>query len=252
MNIKAFSAVALFSTFALGFGVTVSGCASSNEEEAVDAEDSSEDQDLRALVIGESDKGKTFTVVAGQNVRVRLPSNPTTGYKWTVTQTDRTFGYPSSDTYKANSANGPVGSGGNQTLTWKTTTAISMEGKHTVELSYKRSTGAAAKKFTFTVDIVRPGATANCTTVRCGAGLKCEMKGTPKKATCVADQTQACFRGGCSGQLCSDQEGAISTCEFRPEYACYQAAECERQADGKCGFTKTAELTSCLANPGGQ
>lgn len=58
-----------------------------------------------------------------------------------------------------------------------------------------------------------------------------------------------CFKGGCSGQLCSDQEGLNSTCEFRPEYACYRTAECARQADGTCGWTPTAELTACLASP---
>src|SRR5690606_11183100 len=30
-----------------------------------------------------------------------------------------------------------------------------------------------------------------------------------------------CYVGGCSGQICSDQEGVISTCEWREEYACY-------------------------------
>lgn len=55
-----------------------------------------------------------------------------------------------------------------------------------------------------------------------------------------------CHRGGCSGQLCSDQEGLGSTCEWREEYACYQAATCERQGDGACGFTPSPELSACL------
>lgn len=57
----------------------------------------------------------------------------------------------------------------------------------------------------------------------------------------------ACFVGGCSGQICSEQPGIISTCEWREEYACYQTATCERQADGACGWTETPELNSCLA-----
>jgi hypothetical protein len=60
---------------------------------------------------------------------------------------------------------------------------------------------------------------------------------------------EPCYVGGCSGQICSDREGVISTCEFRPEYACYRSARCERQANGACGWTRTPELTSCLANP---
>jgi hypothetical protein len=58
-----------------------------------------------------------------------------------------------------------------------------------------------------------------------------------------------CYVGGCSGQLCTDEPGAVSTCEWRPEYACYQTATCARQADGACGWTETPELTSCLASP---
>jgi hypothetical protein len=58
----------------------------------------------------------------------------------------------------------------------------------------------------------------------------------------------ACFVGGCSSQVCSDQEGLISTCEFRPEYACYQTATCERQTNGSCGWTDTAALQACLSS----
>jgi hypothetical protein len=41
----------------------------------------------------------------------------------------------------------------------------------------------------------------------------------------------------------------VTTCEMKPEYACYQNATCERQGDGKCGWTQTPDLTKCLANP---
>jgi hypothetical protein len=55
-----------------------------------------------------------------------------------------------------------------------------------------------------------------------------------------------CLKTGCSSQICADHN-VVSTCEFRPEYACYQKATCERQSDGNCGFTKTPGLTECLA-----
>ena len=55
-----------------------------------------------------------------------------------------------------------------------------------------------------------------------------------------------CFKTGCSSQVCAERD-VITTCEFRPEYACYQKAMCERQRSGECGFTQTAELTACLA-----
>ncbi len=54
-----------------------------------------------------------------------------------------------------------------------------------------------------------------------------------------------CIKTGCSSHVCSD-ESVITTCEWREEYECYQKARCERQADGKCGFTRTPALTACL------
>jgi len=58
--------------------------------------------------------------------------------------------------------------------------------------------------------------------------------------------TRRCFKTGCSSQVCADHD-VVTTCEFRPEYECYRKAVCERQANGDCGFTVTAELKSCLA-----
>lgn len=61
-----------------------------------------------------------------------------------------------------------------------------------------------------------------------------------------------CVPAGCSGVICADAEEAaniVSTCEYRADYACYSTAKCERQATGKCGWTQTAKLTSCLKNP---
>lgn len=61
-----------------------------------------------------------------------------------------------------------------------------------------------------------------------------------------APREGGCYVGGCSGQICSDEEGVVSTCEYKAEYACYQNAKCERQSDGKCGWTPTEELQMCL------
>jgi len=60
-----------------------------------------------------------------------------------------------------------------------------------------------------------------------------------------------CVLAGCSSQLCVEENEAadiITTCEFRPEYACYQSVgRCERQVDEQCGWTLTPELQQCLA-----
>lgn len=64
-----------------------------------------------------------------------------------------------------------------------------------------------------------------------------------------------CVPAGCSGQLCIDaarveQEGGrvLTTCEFRPEYACLKQAICQRQKDGSCGWTDTPESQTCKEN----
>jgi hypothetical protein len=54
-----------------------------------------------------------------------------------------------------------------------------------------------------------------------------------------------CFKTGCSGQVCADEE-VVTTCEYRAEYECYKKAKCERQRNGECGFTETPELQRCL------
>lgn len=65
------------------------------------------------------------------------------------------------------------------------------------------------------------------------------------RATDDAVAQKQCRATGCSGQICADED-RFSTCEYRPEYACYQAAACAVQADGECGWTQTPELDACL------
>lgn len=64
----------------------------------------------------------------------------------------------------------------------------------------------------------------------------------------LANAVGECYVGGCSGQVCSDREGVITTCGADPEYACYADATCERQPSGQCGWTPTSELNACLAS----
>ncbi|NTV30963.1 hypothetical protein HGA91_03240 [candidate division WWE3 bacterium] len=56
-----------------------------------------------------------------------------------------------------------------------------------------------------------------------------------------------CIITGCSGQICSDQE-MYTTCEYKDEYACYRNAKCERQSNGKCGWTMDNSLSQCLSS----
>jgi hypothetical protein len=57
-----------------------------------------------------------------------------------------------------------------------------------------------------------------------------------------------CYVGGCSNEICSDQQGAVSNCIYQNKFACYKTATCARQSDGKCGWTQSAVLAACLNN----
>jgi len=110
-----------------------------------------------AVILDESADQTTVDVQKGQDVVVRLPSNPSTGFGWEVLSTNRTFGYPKTSTFEATPSSGPiVGSGGTEVFTWSTLSPLPMSGSHTVTLGYRRSWETnvpPAKTFTFTVDI---------------------------------------------------------------------------------------------------
>jgi eight-cysteine-cluster-containing protein len=78
-------------------------------------------------------------------------------------------------------------------------------------------------------------------------GMQFYLRAKPGGGTSSGNdnQNKPCFKTGCSGQVCADEE-VVTTCEYRTEYECYKAAKCERQANGKCGFTDTPELRRCL------
>lgn len=76
---------------------------------------------------------------------------------------------------------------------------------------------------------------------RAPASLVSPLPSSPSSPT-----AKGCKITGCSGQICASEDVA-TTCEWREEYACYRTARCERQADGKCGWTMTTELTACLS-----
>ncbi len=68
-----------------------------------------------------------------------------------------------------------------------------------------------------------------------------------KKADGVVNvPSEKCYVGGCSGEICSDTDGMASNCIYREEFACYKTTKCERQTNGKCGWTETAEFKSCF------
>ncbi|MEO5676245.1 MAG: hypothetical protein ABIQ84_01745 [Usitatibacter sp.] len=119
---------------------------------------------------------------------------------------------------------------------------------------------ATGRTFQFTVHDVRERARLkvgekvqanfDAKTVRLpGAGSRGYSMTDTTRAPPGSAGSAACYKGGCSGQVCSDRSEVITTCEWRREYACYANARCERQAGGTCGWTQTTQLQSCLQNP---
>lgn len=82
-----------------------------------------------------------------------------------------------------------------------------------------------------------------CKNNRC-YGKKTEEKGTGKTG-CESDSD--CIRGGCSGTVCQskDEEPIMTTCEFRPEYECYEMIECSC-VEGECQWEETGEFNQCV------
>jgi hypothetical protein len=60
----------------------------------------------------------------------------------------------------------------------------------------------------------------------------------------------SCRKTGCAGELCAAQD-VVTSCRWRPEYACYQGATCALGPDGACGFVQTPALQRCLAETRG-
>ena len=84
-----------------------------------------------------------------------------------------------------------------------------------------------------------------CNTCSCSGGQwLCTERACIQECTTDAD----CMETGCSGQLCRPQ-ATISTCEYRPEYACYNAPTTNCGCNnGMCGWSQTAALAACLNN----
>ena len=135
--------------------------------------------------------------------------------------------------------------------------AYAQSGGHRVSL---RPTGGALRVYVATINantgnlvLTRKGkrstlqldALSRCAALSCMPNTQCALlDGEP---TCAPTTPVAppCVKTGCSGQICADGQ-RMSTCEFRPEYACYAQAECKRQSNGQCGFSKTPALVTCL------
>ena len=87
----------------------------------------------------------------------------------------------------------------------------------------------------------------NADPANCNLGIN--PSGTCVSANLECTKDADCITAGCSGQICqpASQPAAITTCEFRPEYACYRPPTTNCQCNsGVCGWAQTQDLQSCL------
>jgi inhibitor of cysteine peptidase len=105
------------------------------------------------LKLGEADNGKSYTVKVGDTIEVAVAGNPSTGYGWTATLSEKDaalleqVGEPAyvSDTTDSNI----VGSGGTYTFTFK---ALA-KGEATLQLQYARPWESVQPANTFEVTV---------------------------------------------------------------------------------------------------
>lgn len=102
---------------------------------------------------------------------------------------------------------------------------------------------------------------AECTTTEDG---ECEWKMNDEFSDCLTSKgapeeeekgpfvDEACQVTGCSSTVCTDKdaEPAMTTCEYKEEYACYKEsyALCVPNSKGKCSWTMNDKLKTCLLN----
>ncbi len=88
--------------------------------------------------------------------------------------------------------------------------------------------------------------------VRCSwLNGKCQYNKSGERRCERQNALPPCVRGGCSNELCTEQtpskvSDAISICLYDPKFECYNHSECERQANGQCGWTENESLNDCL------
>lgn len=173
-------------------------CTSAGEDPALDDEAATadgEDEELRAAVFDESDRGTTVQVKLGRSFKIALESNASTGYQWKVVSVDRTLGQPKATTIAGDPSR--PGSPGKQLFTWSTKSPLDLVGKHTITLWKVRSwqPNAPADTFTLVVDVVDPSATPTNTCgglagKACGASELCDY--TARQKCGIADQMGTC------------------------------------------------------------
>jgi predicted secreted protein len=211
--------------------VSVAACAADTEEPDPSAvADETDEQEVKARVIGEESNGTTVEVQLGRSFTVALAdSQASSGYRWRLESVDKTLGAPK-ESYAAPPKDGPVGASGTRKFTWKTTSPLNLVGKHKISFELQRpwaETAPPARTFEVTIDIKDPGASV----AKCGglAGFRC----TAANTYCEFPAAKTCGK--------FDQMG---TCQTKPQ-------RCTAVYLPVCGCNGTTYSNACRANAAG-
>lgn len=93
-----------------------------------------DDVPRRALTLGEPDDGSTIFLTQGERLVVRLPSNPATGYAWSVARNSAAVLQPAGDPRFEPSQNAKPGTGGYQVFEFR----VVAGGASSLALVYRR------------------------------------------------------------------------------------------------------------------
>lgn len=102
------------------------------------------------LHLTEADNGKTVQMKVGQDLRVALASNPSTGYGWEIVEVDaQVLVQQGEPTFRDGNAEGMVGASGTETFQFK----AQRTGTTTLELVYQQSFNPGQDTRTFQVTV---------------------------------------------------------------------------------------------------
>lgn len=68
----------------------------------------------------------------------------------------------------------------------------------------------------------------------------------PKPAQIECSHDYDCFKGGCSGQVCSSKPNVVTTCEYADYYSCFNLTTCGC-VNGKCQWKSNQQFDACIA-----
>jgi len=88
-----------------------------------------------AVTVGPEQSGTSVTLEVGQQLKVALPSNPSTGYSWQVVSVPSCLESVGESEFESEAEEGVVGAGGTETFTF----SGKESGTGSLELEYTRS-----------------------------------------------------------------------------------------------------------------